>query len=96
MHLFGKILLWFGAISLVVGLIGAFLPWTYDIYVHLFPAEKTAYTNDSAGGPYPEMGFFLLAMAGFWIAICGVAVLLKTKKVGALNVQHGLPGGVKK
>jgi hypothetical protein len=77
---FGKILLWLGAISLVLGLLGAFSPWTYDAYVSIFPNERNAYANDPAGGPYPEMGFLMLAMVGFFIVMAGFVIRFGTKR----------------
>jgi hypothetical protein len=79
MRFFGKILLRLGAISLVLGLLGAFSPWTYDAYVSIFPNERNAYANDPAGGPYPEMGFLLLAMIGIFIVIAGFALRFGNK-----------------
>jgi hypothetical protein len=79
MRFFGKILLWLGAISLVLGMIGAFSPWTNDAYVSIFPNERTAYANDPAGGPYPEMGFLMLAIVGFFIVMAGFAFRFGTK-----------------
>ena len=77
--LFGKIILWLGVTALAVGLIGAVSPWTIDLYIYFFPAESTAYDNDSAGGPYPELGFAALAVLGFWVAISGIAMMLVAK-----------------
>lgn len=80
MKLAGKWLTIVGGLALAAGLFGAFSPWTYDAYVTLFPGERTAYANDPAGGPYPEMGFLLLAMFGFFIVIAGFAFRFGTKE----------------
>ena len=79
MSIVGKWLMIFGGLALAAGLFGAFSPWTYDAYLTLFPGERTAYANDPAGGPYPEMGFLLLAMVGFFIVIAGLAFRFGTK-----------------
>jgi hypothetical protein len=75
----GKWLMIVGGLVLAAGLLGAFSPWTIDAYIWLFPGERTAYANDPAGGPYPEMAFLLLAMIGFFILMAGFAFRFGTK-----------------
>ena len=67
-----RFLFWSAIACLVVGIVGAFSPWTYHIYIWLFPSEKFAYANDSAGGPYPEIACGMLAIAAFYVAIAAL------------------------
>jgi hypothetical protein len=75
-----------GLAMLVVGLVGLFSPWTYDIYIALFPAEKIAYADDPKGGPYPELGFLFLIFPGLALALLGLTSR-PSKKEGGLPVQ---------
>lgn len=68
-----RVILWCGIVLIVVGLVGGFSPWTYDIYVWLFPEERFAYANSGKGGPYPEIGFFMVTFVGFFVALVGSA-----------------------
>ena len=78
-------LIMLGLAMLVVGLVGLFSPWTYDIYIALFPAEKFAYADDPKGGPYPELGFLFLIFPGLALSLLGLAAR-PSKKNGELPV----------
>jgi hypothetical protein len=77
--LISRAILLCGIAMLIVGLIGGFSPWTYDAYIWLFPEERLAYANAGKGGPYPEIGFLMLAMIGFFVTLFGRMLALTSR-----------------
>lgn len=70
-----KIIGWSAIVLVVAGAVVLFSPWTYPVYLWLFPAELTnpAYEGNK-GGPFPELLGIPMLMLGFFLAALSVVV----------------------
>jgi hypothetical protein len=70
----GKYITRFGLAIAAIGLIVGVSPWTFSIYVWMYP-EQSRLEGLLDGGPYPELPFlFLVLPLGLIIALAGFAI----------------------
>lgn len=71
MSLLLTILLWTALALVALGALALFSPWTYGLYVWLFPSELTNPAYDGGkGGPYPELLGIPITLAGLALLAC--------------------------